>query len=378
MAIKDYLVVDIEKPVATYVDLTNYFQGRVADAEAYCKLWIKSGSTPVDMTNKKLRFYGKDSNATPFVAAGHFDDDQPGDDRQLGLITFYFPEGIFQKEGKWQEAFFKIEGADGSNISTINLTLNVLPNQVEMGISIHPFIPILEETEAKINKALREMNAQQLLNQINSMKTTVGAYTDLIAQHAVLNKPQTIDLVNGVVNPMKTKLNGEMDSLKSSIVSQMSSMQSKVDDTVSKIPRWHSMNQISGTLLNGCSGWVSGNLMWNDDGQNAGILYGWVKLPASSSHAISFSTNPLNSYVNFGTSLMQTVVMFPQDVSSDVSRTLMGCDIDKNDNNNLGLWHVQRGWKDDQENYMGDLSYAFSFNLVFINGGLKWEALNNV
>lgn len=376
MAIKDYLVVDIEKPVATYVDLTNYFQGRVADAEAYCKLWIKSGSTPVDMTNKKLRFYGKDSNATPFVAAGHFDDDQPGDDRQLGLITFYFPEGIFQKEGKWQEAFFKIEGADGSNISTINLTLNVLPNQVEMGISVRPFIPELEKTRAKINQALREMNAQQLLNQIESMKTTVGAYTDLIEQHAVLNKPETIDLINSTVNPFKTQLTGQMNDLKSNLVSQMTSMQSKVNDAINSMPKWHSLNLVSGTLLNGCSGFANGNLMWNDSGQNVGILYGWIKLPASSVHSISFSTNPLNSYVNFGTSLMQTVVMFPQDVSN-VSRTLMGCDIDKNDNNNLGLWHVQRGWKDDQENYMGDLSYAFSFNLVFVNGGLKWEALNN-
>lgn len=375
MALKDYLEVDIEKPMSTFVDLTNYFQARVGDAKAYCKLHIKSGHNSVDMTNKKMRFYGKDSNATPFVAAGGFDDDQPGDDRQLGLITFYFPDGIFQKEGKWQEAYFKIQDENGSDISTIDLTLNVLPNQVEMGISIRPFIPALEETEAKINKALREMNAQQLLNQIDSMKTTVGAYTDLIEQHAVLNKPETIDLINSTVNPFKTQLTGQMNDLKSNLVSQMFSMQSKVDDTVSKIPRWHSMNRISGTLLNGCSGWVSGNLMWNDDGQNAGILYGWVKLPASSSHAIAFSTNPLNSYVNFGTSLMQTVVMFPQDVPSDVSRTLMGCDIDKNDNNNLGLWHVQRGWKDDQENYMGNLSYAFSFNLVFVNGGLKWEAL---
>lgn len=376
MALKDYLEVDIEKPMSTFVDLTNYFQARVGDAKAYCKLHIKSGHNSVDMTNKKMRFYGKDSNATPFVAAGGFDDDQPGDDRQLGLITFYFPDGIFQKEGKWQEAYFKIQDENGSDISTIDLTLNVLPNQVEMGISIRPFIPALEETEAKINKALREMNAQQLLNQIESMKTTVGAYTDLIEQHAVLNKPETIDLINSTVNPFKTQLTGQMNDLKSNLVSQMTSMQSKVNDAISSMPKWHSLNLVSGTLLNGCSGFANGNLMWNDSGQNVGILYGWIKLPASSVHSISFSTNPLNSYVNFGTSLMQTVVMFPQDVSN-VSRTLMGCDIDKNDNNNLGLWHVQRGWKDDQENYMGDLSYAFSFNLVFVNGGLKWEALNN-
>lgn len=375
MALKDYLEVDIEKPMSTFVDLTNYFQARVGDAKAYCKLHIKSGYNSVDMTNKKMRFYGKDSNATPFVAAGGFDDDQPGDDRQLGLITFYFPDGIFQKEGKWQEAYFKIQDENGSDISTIDLTLNVLPNQVEMGISIRPFIPALEETEAKINNALREMNAQQLLNQIESMKTTVGAYTDLIEQHAVLNKPETIDLINSTVNPFKTQLTGQMNDLKSNLVSQMTSMQSKVNDAINSMPKWHSLNSVSGTLLNGCSGYANGNLMWNDSGQNVGILYGWIKLPQSDNHAIDFSTNPLNSYVNFGTSLMQTIIAFPQDDSS-YGRSIMGCDIDTKDNNNLALW-LQGAINKGQANYMSSQSYAFSFNLFFVNGGLKWEALNN-
>ena len=377
MAIKDYLVVDIMKPVSTFVDLTHYFQGRVGDAKAYCKLWIKSGSTSVDMTNKKMVFEGKDSNGTPFVDAGYFDDDQPGDDRQLGMITFYFPKGIFQKEGKWQNAHFKIQGQDESEISTIDLTLNILPNQVEMGISIRPFIPALEETEAKINKALREMNAQQLLNQIESMKTTVSAYTDLIAQNAILNKPETVDLINSTVGPFKNDLTNQMNTLQSDLVSQMSGMQSKVDDAINKLPKWHSKNMVYGTLLNGCSGWTAGNLMWNDDGQNVGTLFGWVKTPAQSNHALDFSTNPLSSYVNFGTSLMQPVVMFPQNVSSDVSRALMACDVDQQNDNNIGLWVVGKGWQQDQDNYMGNLSYAFSFNLTFVNGSLKWEALKN-
>ena len=260
MAYKDYLEVDIEKPVSNFVDLTNYFQARVGDARAYCKLHIKSGSNSVDMTNHKMRFYGKDSNATPFTAAGGFDDDQPGDDRQLGLITFYFPEGIFQKEGKWQEAYFKIQGEDGSDISTVNLTLNVLPSQVEMGISVRPFIPELEKTRTKINQALREMNAQQLLNQIESMKTTVGAYTDLIEQHAVLNKPETVDLVSGIVNPFRQQLTSQMDSLSSSVTSQMNAV--KADVTAQLEKNKVRYEYFSGTMLNGCTGWIGGCLVY--------------------------------------------------------------------------------------------------------------------
>ena len=355
MAIKDYLVVDIEKPVATYVDLTNYFQGRVADADAYCKLWIKSGSTSVDMTNKKLRFYGKDSNATPFVAAGHFDDDQPGDDRQLGLITFYFPEGIFQKEGKWQEAFFKIEGADGSDISTINLTLNVLPNQVEMGISIRPFIPVLEETEAKINKALREMNAQQLLNQIDSMKTTVGAYTDLIEQHAVLNKPQTIDLVNGIVNPMRTELNSEMDSLKTNLNNQMNVVKDDESNALAQ-SRWYWENY-NGTLLNGCTGWVSGQFIRNQD-VVVGYLCGNVNLPEGTDKSIDFATNPLFSVMDFSNStLNQIVMLWPENGQEE--RPTMYCSLDSG-NSQLALWRMLGA-----DNVITTQAYNFSFDMAF-------------
>lgn len=326
MAIKDYLVVDIEKPVATFADLTNYFQGRVGDAKAYCKLWIKSGSNSVDMSNKKMRFYGKDSNATPFVAAGGFDDDQPGDDRQLGLITFYFPDGIFQKEGKWQEAFFKIQDENGSDISTINLTLNVLPNQIEMGISVRPFIPELEKTRAKVNQALREMNAQQLLNQLNSMKTTVGAYTDLIEQHAVLNKPQTVDLINSIFNPFRTEVNGDLSNLKNNVTDQLNNMQSSVNDTLSK-SEWKSLVN-NATMLNGCGGWVAGQLFYNNT-IAVGRVFGYVELPANNP-MVDFSTNPFASTMDWSNNTVgQVVVLWPNNNTGQRPLGSIGLEPDK-------------------------------------------------
>lgn len=365
MAIKDYLVVDIEKPVATFADLTNYFQGRVGDAKAYCKLWIKSGSNSVDMSNKKMCFYGKDSNATPFVAAGGFDDDQPGDDRQLGLITFYFPDGIFQKEGKWQEAFFKIQDENGSDISTINLTLNVLPNQIEMGISVRPFIPELEKTRAKINQALREMNAQQLLNQIDSMKTTVGAYTDLIEQHAVLNKPETIDLVNGIVNPFKTELNGEMDNLKTNITSQMNAVKTNVASQLEQA-KLHS-DWYSGTVLNGCSGWLGARVI-HDNNFAICSIEGWITFPAKSWKNINFATNPLASVVNFANvPTGQTIMMYPY---GSQSRRAMWLNIDNDSNyEQLGLWNSNDNYN--QEIYDPSANMLFNFSFIIAADQLK-------
>ena len=356
MAYKDYLEVDIEKPVATFVDLTNYFQARVGDAKAYCKLHIKSGSNSIDMTNKKMTFYGKDSNATPFAAAGGFDDDQPGDDRQLGLITFYFPEGIFQKEGKWQEAYFKIQGEDGSDISTVNLTLNVLPSQVEMGISVRPFIPELEKTRTKINQALREMNAQQLLNQIESMKTTVGAYTDLIEQHAVLNKPETVDLVSGIVNPFKTDLTNKMSSLSSSLNGQMSTLKSSVNSQFDKT-KWH-FEQYGATMLNGCGGWTSGFIFYNDVAL-IGRIQGWVKFPQNSWKNINFATNPLASRVKFDNSTIGEIVGIFPDGSNQ--RVTMFCNMVGDDFGQLGLWEL---WDNDM-NYVHDNSASMMFSMPF-------------
>lgn len=355
MAIKDYLVVDMAKPANTFVNLTDYFQGRVGDAEAYCKLWIKYASRPIDMTDKKLRFEGNDPNNTPFIDAGRFDAGDDGD-VQLGMITFYFPKGFFQVEGKWQHAFFKLQTNDGKDISTADLTLNVLPNNVEMGIGIHPFESDLEKTKAQINQALREMNAQQLLNQLDSMKTTVGAYTDLIEQHAVLNKPQTVDLVSGIVNPFKTDLTNKMSSLSSSLNGQMSTLKSSVNSQFDKT-KWH-FEQYDATMLNGCGGWTSGFIFYNDV-VLIGRIQGWVKLPQNSWKNINFATNPLASRVKFDNSTIGEIVGIFPDGSNQ--RVTMFCNMVGDDFGQLGLWNL---W-DNDTNYVHDNSASMMFSMPF-------------
>lgn len=355
MAIKDYLVVDMAKPANTFVNLTDYFQGRVGDAEAYCKLWIKYASRPIDMTDKKLRFEGNDPNNTPFIDAGRFDAGDDGD-VQLGMITFYFPKGFFQVEGKWQHAFFKLQTNDGKDISTADLTLNVLPNNVEMVIGIHPFESDLEKTKAQINQALREMNAQQLLNQLDSMKTTVGAYTDLIEQHAVLNKPQTVDLVSGIVNPFKTDLTNKMSSLSSSLNGQMSTLKSSVNSQFDET-KWH-FEQYSATMLNGCGGWTSGFIFYNDVAL-IGRIQGWVKLPQNSWKNINFATNPLASRVKFDNSTIGEIVGIFPDGSNQ--RVTMFCNMVGDDFGQLGLWEL---WNNDT-NYVHDNSASMMFSMPF-------------
>lgn len=330
MAIKDYMVIDIAKPVNTYANLTDYFQGRVGDAEAYCKLWIKFGTRPIDMTDKKLRFEGNDPNNTPFIDCGRFDAGDDGDP-QLGMVTFYFPQGIFQVEGKWQNAFFKLQDQNGSDISSINLELKVLPNNVEMGITIHPFEPDLERVKAQINQALREMNAQQLLNQIDSMKSTVGAYTDLITRNQVLNKPDTIKLINDTMATEAAKLDSKMNALSTQVTSSVRQVQADMDKSA-----WH-YKELAATLMNGASGWAKCDLAYNDTIYIA-TYAGWIKLPGSNVF-VDFMNNPLSSYVNFDNHTLSSTMLLTGSVDAakqGYGRLLAGVKLDGNDR--MGLW----------------------------------------
>lgn len=346
MAIKDYLVVDIAKPVNTYANLTDYFQGRVGDAEAYCKLWIKFGTRPIDMTGKKLRFEGNDPNNTPFIDAGRFDAGDDGD-VQLGMITFYFPKGIFQVEGTWQHAYFKLQDQNGSDISTIDLQLNVLPNNVEMGITIHPFEPDLERVKAQINQALREMNAQQLLNQIDSMKSTVGAYTDLIARNQILNKPDTINLISDQVGQKSVELDRKLSSLSDHLTTNMRNLESAMDKAGFK-----KVNTVNGTMINGCGGWVDGTIYYNNV-IAFGRIFGYVELPAGNKN-IDFATNPLNNKIDLSNSTIgQTVTIIPE---SQDARSTMSVGLDQN-HSTLGLWKSAGNTTNGKAN--------FSFNLFF-------------
>ncbi len=217
-----------------------------------------------------------------------------------------------------------------------------------MGISVRPFIPELEKTRAKVNQALREMNAQQLLNQIDSMKTTVGAYTDLISQHAVLNKPETVDLISSTVNPFKAQINSDLDKLKSSVSSD-------INDAVSK-SAWHTIIS-NGTMLNGCGGWVAGQLMYNDS-VAFGRLFGYVEIPAGGP-TIDFATNPFGSTVDWTNSTLQQIVpLWP--ANGNDGRPILSVGFEQNASN-LGLWNIISA----QANPITNEAYHMFFSMPF-------------
>lgn len=198
-----YVTLDLMRPNSTLIDITDSFNGRVGDSESYVKLWFKSNGLPYDLASKTVGFYGIDSKGTKFQIAGTAKTDQAGDGESSGRISFYFPSNTFQTSGAWDDesTFFAISDTDGNRLSTVNVHLNVLPDNVEMGIDSAPFFTDLEKikndmnkycdaTKVTINGALSELtDSNSNLNQtLSALKTQVTAYQDTLKTGSIPSK----------------------------------------------------------------------------------------------------------------------------------------------------------------------------------------------
>lgn len=160
MAVNTYVQLDLVKPTPTAIDLSGNFNGRVADAQSYLKLWITSNGMPKDLTGMTVYFAGIDPDGNAKKIYGTAQADQPGDNLQTGRITFYFPSGTFSVQGDWDSdsTYFGVTDADGTVISTVNVAIHVLANKVDMGVNSKPFYTDLEKVivdgQAKIQAAL--------------------------------------------------------------------------------------------------------------------------------------------------------------------------------------------------------------------------------
>lgn len=222
-----YVVLDVEKPEQTLVNLTKNFQGRVGDSRAYCKLWFKSNGKPLDLSKKSVGFAGVDPDGNAWNAVGWADTDQAGDDIQVGRVTYYFPSGMFQVEGDWDETstyFYIDDQKQDQHISTISVLLRVLPNMVEMGIDAEPFKTDLDKAEAEfkdylatkkkdIEKDLEEVNSDALKMQIESLKNIIANYTQMIEDKQVPTENDMHNYVDALMGASETS--HDLDDLKS-------------------------------------------------------------------------------------------------------------------------------------------------------------------
>lgn len=130
VANNQYINFDLLRYQNEVLDITNKFKGHVGDTQDYIKLKITSNSYPVDLRNMKVMFAGVDPKQ---IAHRHYLElkaDQKTDNLEKGMCTVYFDENTFNYEGEWTQAYFKFIDENGNTVSTVNMKLIAMGDQV--------------------------------------------------------------------------------------------------------------------------------------------------------------------------------------------------------------------------------------------------------
>lgn len=146
-----YIPMDLLRDQDETININDSFKGRVGDVNSYVKLWIYSNGLVQDLSGWRVLFQGTDPNHDDFRSYLKFADDQKLDNIKIGRITCYFDENIFQIEGTWEQVFFSFIDPDGNVVSTVNVTLTVLGNNIYARMGLHAK-SVIEEFDELVKK----------------------------------------------------------------------------------------------------------------------------------------------------------------------------------------------------------------------------------
>lgn len=203
MAVNPYIVLDLMKPANVLTDLTPNFQGRVGDSGSIIKVWFKMNGLPYSLEDKEVWFEGIDPQGERFKVASTLDVASPGDSLRAGKVSFKFVGGTFSNPGDWDEdnTFFVIkQGGTANVLSTINVKLHVLDNQVEFGVTKYSFDTDLDKIEQAAQDEYNTM-VKQWHDQTASLNQTM---TDDYA-----NYKQRIDTMQTLLDTISSAIKNQ-------------------------------------------------------------------------------------------------------------------------------------------------------------------------
>lgn len=183
------VVLDLVRDTNTIIDLTPYFQGRVGDSDSFLPVALLSDGRATDLTGKDVVFQGNDPNNAPFTIYGKAQQSMHADSWKRGRFTFYFPAETFQVPGVWDAAFLRVVDSNVDDpskstaiVSTLNLHLNVLPDDVSMVVTRKAYHSGLESIVDEFN-AYMENKKKQIENIASSL---TNSYPEIIAKYQTL------------------------------------------------------------------------------------------------------------------------------------------------------------------------------------------------
>lgn len=174
MAVNEYVQIELFKKIKTTIDLTQNFQGRVGDSQSYLNLWFYANGVPFNLQDYEPYFAGIDPVGQQYEILGTTQASNAADNWQAGKVTFTFPGGTFVNEGYWDadSTFFGIRDSNGVEISSVGVSLHVLPNRLFAGFNQGPIISRVDQVVDEAKKKLdtlqdRYQSASKLIDAIN-------------------------------------------------------------------------------------------------------------------------------------------------------------------------------------------------------------------
>ncbi|WP_283593182.1 GDSL-type esterase/lipase family protein [Limosilactobacillus galli] len=132
------ITVDLAKASTEPVDLTGVLNPRVGDGDLKLPFHLMYNGDDEDMRGKSMDFLSEGSDKKKIYVSGTVDESTKGDDPYTGNVTFTFPTGTFKTPGAYdvdKTMFRVVNNDDHSVISTVNVKMNVLPNDSDVDSS---------------------------------------------------------------------------------------------------------------------------------------------------------------------------------------------------------------------------------------------------
>lgn len=175
------ITVDLAKASTETLDLTNTLNPRVGDGDLKLPFHITYGEADYDMRDKGIDFLSEGSDKKKIHVTGTVDDSTKGDDPYTGNVTFTFPAGTFKIPGAYdvdKTMFRVVNNDDHTVISTVNVKMNVLPNDSDVNsaddVSYDSRMEQImkdysDKGQASLNEA--KQKAQQIIDDANKQIT---------------------------------------------------------------------------------------------------------------------------------------------------------------------------------------------------------------
>lgn len=184
--------------IAYQIDQMN---GRLGDNNRVIKFKIQDGNKPHDLTGETVKLWVKDHSGAVKEADGY--QDTPG--LASGLFSITVGSEFYQSAGQVQAGYLQFIKPDGTIVSTVGITFNVLDNP--MSVTTEQSQVYISSVDGMINDAKTNIQAA-----IDGANANVATLNDNIKQSGANFKSQ-VDTANGNMASLNTSLTSVKNSI---------------------------------------------------------------------------------------------------------------------------------------------------------------------